>query len=81
MPYFYSSASLKGFQAKGVAFSLKKRASSIEIWKHEISSLFLFSWVIFAFLDPQSQTQLNADSIRIRIRIRNTAQNPLEGYI
>ncbi len=29
--------------------------------KHENSGLFLFLWVIFALLDPDPATQINAD--------------------
>jgi hypothetical protein len=39
--------------------------------KIKFSNFFLFLWVIFAFLDPNPETPLNSDSIRIRIH--NTA--------
>jgi hypothetical protein len=50
--FTYPTAFIKEVQATGEAFGTQKRTSSNV--KHEISSLFLFLWVIFALLDPDS---------------------------
>ena len=65
-------ASTKDVQATGEAFRPQKRTSSTS--KHEICSLFLFLWVIFALLvpDPDPLTLLNPDPVRIRFGIRST---------
>ncbi len=70
--------SLKDVQVTEEAFSFQKRTSSTS--KHEISKFFSTLWVIFALLDPDSETDpdpdpltwLNPDPTRIGIRIRNT---------
>jgi hypothetical protein len=79
LPYFYSSASLKGFQATGEVSSLQNSASSFS--KHK--NFFTFSVFVgyFCLLGSTVTDPTEWDSIRIRIRIRNTAQNPLEVYI
>jgi hypothetical protein len=61
------------------AFSSQKRTSSTS--KHENSEFFLLFWVVFALLDPDSDseygsgstdlTRLNPDPVRIRIWICN----------
>jgi hypothetical protein len=59
--------------------ALKKEHPVLKNMK--ILDFFLFFWVIFALLDPDPATQINADPcgsmriwIRIRIRIRNPAK-------
>jgi hypothetical protein len=61
-------------QATGEAFSAKKKTSSTS--KHENSLLFLYLWLIFALLDLDPGTQMNADPDQIRIH--NPGQDP--GY-
>jgi hypothetical protein len=50
-------ASIKDVQATGEAFSPQKRTSSPS--EDKIYLLLLFFWAIFAFLDPDSGTQLD----------------------
>jgi hypothetical protein len=45
---------MKDVQATEEAFSPQKRTSNTS--KHGISEFFLFLWVIFALLDPESQS-------------------------
>jgi hypothetical protein len=59
LQFTYPWASIKDAQATGKAFRPPKRTSSTS--KHENSVLFLFLWVIFALLDPDPGTQINAD--------------------
>ncbi len=57
-----SQASLNRFKTTGESSSPPKENTSAS--KHEVSSLFSLLWVIFVFLDWDSQTQLNPDPIR-----------------
>ncbi len=66
LQFTYPKASVKNVQATGEAFSPQKITSSTS--KHEISSLFLFLWAIFAFHNPDLAGQNQCGSIRIRIR-------------
>jgi len=69
---------MKGFQATGEASTLQPPKSEYpELLQHEIPYFFLFSWMIFAFLDPdpKPETQINPDPVQIRIR--NTANRNL----
>jgi hypothetical protein len=60
LQFTYPQASLKDAQTTGESFYPQKRTSSTS--KHENSfQIFLFLWVIFALLDPDPATQINAD--------------------
>ncbi len=54
MQFTYPWASIKNVQAIWEAFSSQNRTYSMT--KYKISQLFLFLWVIFAFLDPDPES-------------------------
>ncbi len=58
--YFSSHTSVKDLQAPGEASSPQKRAFSTS--KYNFFH-FSFLWAIFAFLDPDPQTELNPDPV------------------
>jgi hypothetical protein len=57
---------MKGFQAAGEASSLQK-IGNIQHFKKHFSNQFFPFFRFLAFLDPDPQTQLNSDPIRIQI--------------
>ncbi len=62
IPSYLSLGLIKDIQATGGALSPEKRTSSIS--KLEISSIFLFLWVIFALLDPDPHSHYRSGSSR-----------------
>jgi hypothetical protein len=59
LQFTYPQASIKDSQATGEAFSLQKRTPVLK--NRKILDFFLFLRVIFALLDPDPATHINAD--------------------